>query len=183
MVKQASELGRCVSTIPQLNKNKEYSKKGQRVNYPIDDIKNESITSIATEMNIEAREGMWEYTEQKNPDHLADLDEFGSLDILKKSYQDNLVWAIAEMLTLSQKWGVPDDYREAILTYFIADVLNEYDCLAERLKDLGDYTKAGEKYHLEFLISQSISTAETFQDATISIVRELRLPNNAMLKR
>ncbi len=89
---------RSILIFKKLNQSKKYLKKGQKMPCRIDKFDESSIFKISDLLLQAANMGMWLWATNKRADHLEILGNFGILNSCKKSYSNNMSFAIKKML-------------------------------------------------------------------------------------
>lgn len=82
----------CVTNSKRVNTTKEYAGKGQNMPVAIDELTDIDLSEITTIMLTQSGDGMWEWAEINDLQHLQMLDDFGNLECLKQSYNNTIIY-------------------------------------------------------------------------------------------
>lgn len=123
-------------------------------------------------------DGMWEWVDTNDPEHLDLLAKFGILESVKQSYSANLVCGGEEMRTFANTFNFENNEQAIIVTYYINHMLNIASGLDDKFKDLTNYTEVGRKFHINYLVSQTFKCLNSLSTGINSLTSELELSSD-----
>lgn len=166
---------RCTTSSSVINSLREQAKKGQAVNYQISEYKGLRLRDVTREMIEESIRGRFELAEKKKPEHLEFLDKFGILEALKRGYEDNVEFGVDEVTLFATQYRLLDNEQGILATYDINHLIKIGTTVIEKAKELTNYSEAGSKFHIDYIIPAVIELIDQIYVGIVSATYYLNL--------